>query len=370
MHMKSIHSADGSVKGIVGPTRRHIITRLNKAIQYAKQLVQAVEDKQLSHATDTDVLEARAYLAMLVGTLWMEKQRWEGSLQNFAVARVVYNALAQKDLKDSCRDLISLTIDPSIRYAAHQLKLPRTKAISSLAIERFPSDASLRSKITTIDPTSLDEDMGAKTGTGAGKTRSLPETIQWRSRSVPIEDASIAQALVEVYEAEARLSSWLKSVEGRSALAKDKASAYDDVIQASQEAVDATKTAIDELIGEGVDQGDRRMQALQVTRTAVNYALVSWRVGRNRILCGERDGLLFDAETSTAIRKRGREARSQSKIRQDGSGKKIARLRERVVLYDATLQSLDLIQELPGVAGDSSLVQELKIQQSYFQGLR
>lgn len=370
MQMKSVHSGDASAKGIVGPTRRHIITRLNKATQYAKQLVQAVEDKQISQATDVDVLEARAYQALLAGSLWIEKQRWDESLRNFAIARVVYSALGQRQRKDSYRDLISATIDPSIRYAAYQLKLPRTKALSSLAIENFPSDGPLRSEVEAIDPTCLNEDTGVKTKSADGTTRPLPETIQWRSRSVPIEDASIAQALAETYEAEARLSSWLKSAEGQSASSKDKASAYDDVIQASQEAVDAAKTAIDELVGEGVDRGDRRMQALQVTRTAVNYALVGWRIGRNRVLCGDQDGLLFDAETHPATRKRRRGAQSLDTARQEGPGKKIAKLRERVALYDATLQSLEFIQELPGVAGDSSLVQELDSKRHYFQALR
>lgn len=61
MHMKSTHSADPSAKGIVGAARRHIISRLTKATGPAQQLVDTLQDQSTSGATDTDVLEARAY---------------------------------------------------------------------------------------------------------------------------------------------------------------------------------------------------------------------------------------------------------------------------------------------------------------------
>lgn len=365
MHMKSVHSADPSAKGIVGATRRHIITRLNKATGYAKQLVLVLQDHETSHASNVDLLEARAYLASLSGALWMEKQRWEESLREYATARVIYTALGQKVRKDAFRDLLSGTIDPSLRYAAYQLKLPRTLSLPSLAVKYFPPDADLRSEVERIDPACLAEEGAGAKRTADGGVQQLPESITWRSRTVPIEDASISQALGAVSAAESHLSSWLAGPDGKSASSKDKAAAYDNVISASQDAVDATKTAIDELIGEGVDPGDKRLQALQVTRTAVNYALVGWRVGRNRVLSGEQDGLVFEAELVKAPKK----GKGGAK-REEGTGKKLARLRERVALYDSTLLNLDVVRELPGVAGDPTFVRELDGKRSYFRALR
>lgn len=364
MQMRAVHSADPSAKGIVGATKRHIISRLNKATSYAKQLVLVLQDQTTSHATNVDLLEARAYLALLSGALYMEKQRWEECLQNYSIARIIYTALDRKEKKDAFRDLISGTIDPGLRYAAYQLKLPRTKPLPSLAIQFFPSDPKIRSEVESVDPTGLTEDLAGTTKAVGGEMQRLPDSITWRSRSVPLEDASIAQALAAASAAESQLSSWLADAAGKSASPKDKAAAYDSVIQASQDAVDATKTALDELASEGIDRGDRRMQALQVTRTAVNYALVGWRVGRNRVLCGEQDGLLFDSEQTKAPRGR------RQASRQEGTGKKLARLREKVALYDSTLQSLDFVEELPGVAGDSEFVQELEAKRNYFRALR
>lgn len=362
MHMKASHSADPSGSGIVGPTRRHIITRLNKASGYAKQLVALLQDQAISHATDVDLLEARGYLAMLLGALFMERRKWEQCLQSYSEARIIYSALSQKEKNEAYRDLTSATIDPSLRYAAYQLKLPRTKPLPSLAIEHFPSDPDVRAEVEKFDSKCLTADVAGMTKVADGEVQQLPDNITWRSHSVPIADASIAQALAAASAAESHLSAWLSDVTNLSASPKEKAAAYDSVILASQDAVDATKTALDELTGEGVDRGDRRIQALQVTRTAVNYSAVGWRVGRNRVLCGEQDGLVPET-------KQGIVAHGVDRLQQ-GTGKKQLRLRENVALYDSTLRSLDFVHELPGVAGDSEFVRELDAKRNYFRALR
>jgi signal recognition particle subunit SRP68 len=360
MHMKSTHSADPSAKGISGAARRHIISRLHKATGYAQHLVSLLHEQSTSGASDIDILEARAYLATISGALWLEKRKWEQCLHDYAIARVIYTALGQRVKKDAFRDLLPGTVDPSMRYAAYQMKLPRSKPTSSLAIEYFPLDSEIRSEVEKVDPSCLAEEAVGTRRTAEGEVQKLPESVTWRSRTVALEDASISQALAAASAAETGLAAWLAG-EGQSAAAKDQAAAYDNVIIASQDAVDATKTAIDDLASEGVDAGDKRMQALQITRTAVNYSLVGWRVGRNRVLCGEQDGLAFGDEQPKNVKE---------KKRHGGNGKKLTQLRERLVLYDSTLQSLDFILELPGVAADSAFVQDLEAKRRYFRALR
>jgi len=55
---------------------------------------------------------------------------------------------------------------------------------------------------------------------------------------------------------------------------------------------------------------------------------------------------------------------------EESTGRKLAHLREKAVLYDAILQSLDAIKELPGVAGDASLLEELEAKFGYFSALK
>lgn len=324
-----------------------------------------LQQQSTSGASDVDIVEARAYLSSLSGALWLEKRNWEQSLRSFSIARVIYVALGQRAKKDAFRDLLSGTIDPSIRYAAYQMKLPRSRPLSSLAIEFFPSDAGIRAEVEQMDPACLQPDTAGTRKTADGETQQLPESITWRSRTVALEDASISQALAAAAAAEARLASWLSEPAGQSASAKDQAAAYDNVIIASQDAVDATKTAIDDLTNEGVASGDQRMQALQITRTAVNFTLVGWRIGRNRVLCGEKDGISFEP----AQPKAGKGGKASTK-RDEARGKKLNQLRERVVLYDSTLQSIDFTLELPGVAADSAFVRELEDKRCYFRALR
>lgn len=370
MHMKSTHSAESGGKPIGGSTRRHVNSRLHKAAVYAQHLVALLED-QGSGAQADDVLEARAYYVSLIGAVDFEKRNWDDCLRAYSEARFIYVTLAKSGNTkrgDTMRDLLSANIDPSIRYAAYQLKLPRTTSIDAIVARYVPRTGNKHLKqLLESNPDALNEGRGEqKEGTSAGSVE-VPKTIRWRSREVNLEDAATAQALAAVSAAEVKLSSFLTS--NRESDAKAKASAYDEVLIPSQDVVDATKTAIDELASEGVSQGDPRMQALQITRTAVNYTLVGWRVGRNRVLCGDQDGALFPAR---AVKKPSKSS-PDGKLREaqeESIGCKLNRLRERVVLYDATLQSLDSIKELPGVAADQQLLQELGTKRAYFATLR
>ncbi|KAI1148555.1 hypothetical protein F4825DRAFT_433651 [Nemania diffusa] len=364
MRLKAVHSADA--KGITGRTRSHIISRLDKGARTAEHLARILSDTSATTANDTDVLEARAYAAMLRGAAEFEGQNWEDCMRSYATARIIYSALATSIRGDIVKDLLSETIDPSIRYAAYQSKIPRTLAIPTIARKAFPStDEPLVGRINKLAPNLLKQgDSDAEKG--QVDAPNAPHTIIWRSREVKIEDASIALAIASTESASARLAEKLKSSDV--VLPKEMAAAYDEVLIASQDAADATKHAIDELRDEGVSQSDSRIQSLQITRTAVNYQMISWRIGRNRVLSGEHDGALLDSAPNTT-RKAKKDA-SLRKAKIEPPGRRVARLKEKVVLYDATLQSLESIKELPGVAADDGLLQQLDASTKYFRALK
>lgn len=370
MQMKSLHSTDSGSKGITGSTRQHIGSRLYKATTYAKHLVDLLK-KTESGATSQAILEARAYHVSLKGSSEFEKQNWENCLHEYAEVRLIYATFGKSGntkQDDVFRDLISSTVDPSLRYAAYQLKLPRTTSIDKIVARYLRrSDNEYVERLSKSHPDALDGASAEKKEAPGEKTQDLPQKITWRSRTVILEDAATAQALAAVSAAEQKLSSFLSSNSDLDP--RKKAAAYDDVLLPSQDAVDATKTAIDELTADGIPQGDRRMQSLQITRTAVNYDLVRWRVGRNRILCGDQDGVVLEDKVPRKPkkpRKDGKEWRPQ----EESTNRKLTRLRERVVLYDAILQSLDSVKELPGVAADAAFLSELESKRAYFASLR
>ncbi|KAF2207759.1 hypothetical protein CERZMDRAFT_50428 [Cercospora zeae-maydis SCOH1-5] len=355
MHIKTTHTDDASGRGITGSTRSHLISRLSKAAKIARDFVASLDDGA-SNATEQDKIEARAYLATLAGSEEFEKHSgghksdeelqkgWKLCLQHYAEARVIYAALLKKEKNDVYRTILADTVDPTIRYAAYQARLSRTIAISTVAKRYFPkNDKELVAAVEKLDANALQD------------------------KPANIVDASIGQALANVTAAEQKLRSYLSS--NPSAPSRDQANAYDDVLISSQDAADATKRAIDELEKERVEESDARMQDLRVTSLSVNYDLVSWRVGRYRILIGKDDGLSFGAQ----IQKKPRHTRKDGKEhpnKQEPRGRQLARLRERVVLYDAIIQSIHSVKELRGAMRDESFVAELDGKASYFRALK
>lgn len=371
--MRAIRGAESGNQEITGSTKRHIVSRIRRASNFASHLVELLGDQQTSGADPDDLLEARAYYVSLCGAIGFEKQHWQESLQNYCEARLIYRALAKASASkqgDVFRDFLSSSIDPSIRYSAYQLKVPRTASIEAITIGHVRrNDNQYLQEAFKRDPEAFQDATSGLENSSTGNSLDVPKTIQWRSRTVKLEDAATAQALAAVSLAEAELAAKLSSQSENSP--KAKAAAFDSVLLPSQDAVDATKTAIDELSADGVPQSDPRMQSLQITRTAVNYALVGWRVGRNRVLCGEADGALLQPSAPRRSRfKQTHETPKATSIPAESTSHQLKRLREGVVLYDATLQSLDSVKYLPGVAPDQSFLKELDGKILYFKALR
>jgi signal recognition particle subunit SRP68 len=98
--------------------------------------------------------------------------------------------------------------------------------------------------------------------------------------------------------------------------------------------------------------------------------MVSWRIGRNRVLTGGDDGA---AERYGHGRRRRNKAKAKNEPPKDDrdlpTGKKLHKLKEKVALYDGTLQNLQTIKELPGVAADEELAAKLDASVKYFEAL-
>jgi signal recognition particle subunit SRP68 len=368
MAMKAAHSEDNADKNITGSTRQHILSRLHKALQHAEEVVELLQNQTASGATDTDILEAKAYAYSLAGAGEFEKQaegvkaseassqRWASCLTNYSAARVIYSSLLKATKKDLFKEILANTTDPSLRYAAYQHRIPRTVGVPAVSKKFFPKDEQkLVQAVEKLDATALQEEEATPSGS----------KITWRGRTANIVDAAIGQALISVESASTELAVTLDS----SSSPKDRANAYDDVLIASQDAADATRRAIEELEKEGVDEGDARVQDLRVTSLAVNYDLIAWRVGRNRVLIGTDDGLTFPPNAARKPQRPRKDGKEWME-REEPTGRKLARLRERVALYDAILQSIDSIKELRGAVRDAGFVAELDGQRAYFQALK
>ncbi|KPI34808.1 Signal recognition particle subunit SRP68 [Cyphellophora attinorum] len=368
MAMKSAQSPENTQKPMPSSTKRQIASRLRRAIAYAENLA-AVLEASTAKASKMDTVEARAYLYMLRGSLDFEKSKWQTCLKNYSLPRVAYTTLGKETKNDAFKDLLSGIVDPSIRYAAYQLKLPRTKPVDEIVIENFPSnEQTTKSSLTEVDSHAFQtakEAVKAEPG-----QHDIPTSITWRSRKVKLEDAVIAQSLGAAMSEEETLQEKFTKSKSDNTSPTDLAASYDRTIEARQDAADATKAAIDDLAAEGVDPGDARVQSLQVTRTAVNYAVIEFRIGRNRVLCGPSDGLFFEPEQRTIPNKQSSTEAPIQKQKSESTGRQVSRLRERTALYDAILQSIESVKDLPGVIADTAFVTELDAKHSYFRALK
>lgn len=377
MSLKASGTEDNA--GFPGSTRRQIVSRLNKAAKHAQELVDLLVDQLITKATDVDLLEARAYSFALSGAEEFEHHsssqrsadveaqqlKWQSCLDNFSSARVIYAALLKSRKEEMYKDLLVGTIDPSIRIAAYQAHIPRTVPVVTVTRKYFPEDEEdLIEAIEAIDPAAFD-DTKSKAGERAAN---IPKDITWRSRKANIVDAAVGQALAAVSTAESKLAFVLSAATPETP-ARDKAAAYDGVLIAAQDAADAARHAIEEHEKEKIPEADSRMQDLRVTNLAVNYDLIGWRVGRNRVLIDDGDGARLGG---APVKKPKRERKNGKEWldKPEGNGRKLARLRERVVLYNAILQSIDALKDVPGAVRDAAFVEELDGKRAYFQALK
>lgn len=349
--------------------RSQIISRLTKASNTVNNLVEALSQSDVSGASSIDILEAKAYAAMIRGAVLFEKRNWKECLPSYATSRIIYTALTTvtESKDDIYKDLLVDTIDPSIRIAAYQLQSSRSIPIPVLAQQAFPrSDKALAEAVIRLDPNILQE--GDVDSAGFSGAKAAPKTLTWRSREVTLEDVDIAVAWGEVLDAKERILVDLADPKGRQP--QELSAAYDGILLAAQDAVDATKKGIDDLRGERVDQADPRMQKLQIVRTAVNFEMITWRIGRNRVLTGAHDGATDEYAPRPRRRKNKASEDTDPEEKKLSTGKKLTKLKEKVALYSGILQSIDSIKELPGVANDQELAAQIESFAKYFSALK
>ena len=172
MHLRSAHIEDQAGGRVTGNARSHILSRLKKASQQSKKLVELLQYTNITQSTETDLLEAEAYCSVLQGAEHFERDyvseqghvnSWRECLVENSKARVIYQSLLSHTKKDLFKEVLAGTVDPSIRYAAYKLQIPRSIAIATVARQHFPKDLSaLTSTIAKFDPNALSEDSPRK----------------------------------------------------------------------------------------------------------------------------------------------------------------------------------------------------------------
>lgn len=340
-------------------TKKQIVSQLVHATKIVESLVAVLADSG-SGATSTDVLSAWAYAAVLKGDASFRGKKWQQCLESYATAKIIYTILPATTVEGNIfKDYVSDSVDTPLRFAQRQLNIPTSLSILGLSKKHFPQlDQALVSRVEEVAPGFLKEGDTEMTDGGALRT------VTWRSRKVPVEDAEIALKLDALDTAASELSQKLSS--SSELRPNNRAEAYDAVLEISNDAVDATQQVIDELKEQGVAQGDSRMQSLAVLRTKLKYDLLSWQIGRNRVLMGDKDGAVLGDGPS--VKRKTKLPEVDQPLIKDSQ--QVKQQEKKVNLYDKTLQSLEVANELPGVAADEHLAAEIDAVAKYFTALK
>ena len=194
------------------------------------------------------------------------------ALREYSTAKVILDVLLSK-ADESSRSVYKefmATIDPALRYCGYQLQTGSQDDILTLARTHIPREPALVSLLEDINPTALQarRDSSARAGI---------TSIQWRSRTAPLEHPEIVVSLLRVQDTQTafdeRIATFDLSV-------TDKASAMDEILNAWAEAQDSVRRIIDE----GLATRQDKEQNLQVILTYVGFHFITTRVRRDVLL--------------------------------------------------------------------------------------
>ena len=165
----------------------------------------------------------------------------------------------------------SATVDPSLRYCGYQLQIGSQGDILSLARTHIPKDSTLIKLLEEINPAALQsrQDSTARAGI---------TSIQWRSRTAPLEYPEIVVSLLKVQDTQTGFHERVASFD---LSATEKASAMDEILNAWAETEDTVRRIIDE---SGVAARQDKEQSLQIILTYVSFHFIATRVQRDILL--------------------------------------------------------------------------------------
>ena len=134
---------------ISSKTKRHLLTRLRKAVKWADKLEECIN----SVGDVKSTLEGQAYRAMMTGNLYLEEQAWESARDQFLAAQAVLGKL--REVADSI-EVVGINeklthLEPMIMYCQHQLgNEVSTEELLALRYSQTPEAQLLDAQIESL----------------------------------------------------------------------------------------------------------------------------------------------------------------------------------------------------------------------------
>ncbi|KAA8912282.1 hypothetical protein TRICI_003562 [Trichomonascus ciferrii] len=315
--------------GSLSSRKKHVVSKLAKAYKYTTQLVDALDSGDASFYSANTKLELYGYHAMIEGALRFEQHNWQKTIKAYSIARVILDIFQQQS--ELMKDSISATVDPALSYAIYQSERSRSADIPTLAKETVSKhDQPVVNLIKEVDSAALEY-----TTSNLNPSARLGE-INWRGHSAKVGDPDLASCIIAARENDDQLE---KS-------GKKKVTAFDDVLQGWQEALDMVRENIEEIEAspEKASVHDTNTQQQYIILTYISYNLLFRRIERDMLLIND-----LQSGTAKTVKK------------------KLEQNRDIIRIYDTILQSTSQLVNLPGVNQDDDLFSSLETMDLYFK---
>ncbi|KAK9465088.1 hypothetical protein V1512DRAFT_266630 [Lipomyces arxii] len=361
--METKASLENNIDGASGK-KRHVMARLKRAhklVDILKSIVMSTEEPV--QFLDYEKLGLLMYSELLSAAVSFEARNYEQVATNCATAYIGLSGLIlslatsdatddDNDMADLYRDLLTTTVEPSLKFSASQLSFSaRGETVVLLSRHYFPKTSPVTGLVESIvkDKTEARELLsGSKE---AASVSTLLSEITWRSHTAQIKDATVAAAIVASLDADKKFFA--------ASTVATAAAGFDPVLLAWQGVVDAVHESIVEATSAAVERGQERVQELYIVSTYANYNLISRRIARDNLLV---------TQLRSSLTKKQKKLSSPETAALNKSV--ISKVKGITGMYDAILQSVSQINELPGVAADEELTNALAAVQTFYQSLR
>jgi signal recognition particle subunit SRP68 len=315
--------------GSLSSKKKHVVSKLAKAYKYTRQLVDALDTGETSFYSANTKLELYGYHALVEGALRFEQHNWQKTIKAYSIARVVLDIFQQQS--EFMKDAISATVDPALSFAIYQSERSRSADIPTLAKETVSKlDQPVVNLIKEVDAAALEYSTSS-----LNPSARLGE-ISWRGHSAKVGDPDLASCIIAAKENDDQLE---KS-------GKKKVTAFDDVLQGWQEALDMVRENIEEIEAspEKASVHDTNTQQQYIILTYISYNLLFRRIERDMLLIND-----LQSGTAKTVKK------------------KLEQNRDIIRIYDTILQSASQLVNLPGVNQDDDLFSSLETMDLYFK---
>lgn len=300
----------------------HLLNRLRKAVSHANQL------EKLSQSAKCDArtkLEAQGYQTLMQGLFNFEMQKWKESLQNFIVAKSIYEKLSLALRGDDSQIFYNQKceeIEPNLRYCSYKLG------------DKSAQKDLINLKLKSAVGSELSETIDTLISETKEKQVITFSEVNWRNKiPLQIKNEKIRFFLSNVNEYEKQM----QTTDNFDAKMK----IYENILK---ESVDTIQIVRDELKLDPLFQKIQKGATLQLDDKPSNLLLLFGYLSWTRInKTIERNLVMLDVYTS--------QLGSSSQV-DDGSKVKNVKPQDIVRLYDIIIQNYTDMSQLPGLIVD------------------